>query len=73
MNKYEPDSFDRFVIAIKDIVVECKDFSPSFIAYEIRNRMNCYYMSDRESDVDNTVPSGVKDNLVMINNVLRIL
>jgi hypothetical protein len=43
------DNIDKFIIALKDLIIEYKGNNPNYIANEISNRIACYKMSDRES------------------------
>jgi len=43
------DNIDKFIIALKDLIIEYKGNNPNYIANEISNRISCYKMSDRES------------------------
>ena len=63
------DNFDKIVLALKDLVIEYKDQNPEWIANEISNRLNCYVMSDRETEIEKQ--SGVRDNSITILNVLN--
>lgn len=65
------DIFDKFVIALKDIVIEWNDCKAESIAHEIKNRIDCYYLSDRESSKEEQ--SGVRDNIFKIQDVLNAL
>ena len=71
MDNYNMDNFDKFVIALKDIVIEWKDCKAESIANEIKNRIDCYYLSDRESSKEEQ--SGVRDNIFEIQDVLNAL
>lgn len=65
------DNFDKLVIALKDIVIECKGNKAEDIANEIKNRIDCYCNSDRESSEEEQ--SGVRDNIFEIQDVLNAL
>ena len=65
------DNFDKLVIALKDIVIEWKGEKPESIALEIENRIDCYYLSDRESSKEEQ--TGVRDNIIQIRDVLNAL
>jgi hypothetical protein len=43
------DNIDKFIIALKDLIIEYKGNNPNYIANEISNRIACYKMSDRET------------------------
>ena len=65
------DSIDKFVLALKDVVCEWKDYKPEDIANEIKNRIDCWCNSDRESSEEEQ--SGVRDNIFEIQDVLNEL
>ncbi len=65
------DNIDKLVIALKDVVVEWNSNSPEYIANEIKNRIDCYYLSDRESSKEEQ--SGVRDNIFKMQDVLGAL
>jgi hypothetical protein len=65
------DNFDKLVIALKDIVIEWKGNKAEDIANEIKNRIDCYWASDRESSEEEQ--TGVRDNIFEIQDVLNAL
>ena len=65
------DNFDKLVIALKDIVIEWKGNKAEDIANEIKNRIDCYCSSDRESSEEEQ--TGVRDNIFEIQDVLNAL
>ncbi len=65
------DNFDKLVIALKDIVIEWKGNKAEYIANEIKNRIDCYCSSDRESSKEEQ--TGVRDNIFEIQDVLNAL
>lgn len=62
-NQYNdfPDEFDRFLIALRDIVVDRKNVDPQTLAEEVERRLASYHLGDRESEKEERF--GVKENL----------
>ena len=57
--------------ALKDIVIEWKGNKAEDIANEIKNRIDCYCSSDRESSKEEQTE--VRDNIFKIQDVLNAL
>ena len=68
---FKMDNLDKLVIALKDVVIEWKGNKAEDIANEIKNRIDCYCNSDRESSKEEQ--SGVRDNIFKIQDVLNAL
>jgi hypothetical protein len=71
MNNVDVENLDKFILALKDIVIEYEGWSSKSIANEINNQMDNWYMSDRESTKE--TQSGVRDNIRKMRDILKLL
>jgi hypothetical protein len=63
------DNLDKFILSLKDLVIDYEGMSPKSIANEIDNRIACWNMSDRESTKE--TQSGVRDNIRKMRDILN--
>ena len=69
MNNVDVENLDKFILALKDIVIEYEGWSSKSIANEISNQMDNWNMSDRESTKE--TQSGVRDNIRKMRDILN--
>lgn len=69
MNNVDVKNLDKFILSLKDIVVEYEGWSPESIANEIDNQICNWNMSDREST--SQTQSGVRDNIRKMRDILN--